>query len=296
MSKASEIKRLTTPITFNNSKAYDHEGNLLKCVETLSEVRFPIEPDESLLSDDEILQYSPQSKAASQVRLKRGFGELSDALLVNESIPWILALYYVVLICVFIPVSYANHRIALVILLILAVIPLIYAYQKFNLKHYSKQPKVKKVEKNQNTAKAVAEEAKPVDYGVESLKDYEKEANNLKVLFDVKEEVVKDLINKRFEPPQITNDKFIAMVESSHKLFYAQHDGVVNIVRLAAEDTPRIRSELDNKIDSMKAIINQIENLTNELVININEEDSTTEEINHLLEEMGNYIDAIKEY
>ena len=54
ITKAQEIKRLTTPLKFKDSKAYDCEGNLIKCVETLSDVRFIIEPRDGILSDEEI--------------------------------------------------------------------------------------------------------------------------------------------------------------------------------------------------------------------------------------------------
>ena len=39
ITKAQEIKRLTTPLTFKQSRAYDCEGNLIGCVETLSDVK-----------------------------------------------------------------------------------------------------------------------------------------------------------------------------------------------------------------------------------------------------------------
>ena len=90
ITKAQEIKRLTTPLKFRDSKAYDCEGNLIKCVETISDVRFIIEPRSGILTDDEILQYAPDSKAASKIRLDRGIGNIQDALLVHESLPWYL--------------------------------------------------------------------------------------------------------------------------------------------------------------------------------------------------------------
>ena len=46
--KSSEIKRLTTPLTIKDFKAYDSNGNMLKCCETLSDVRFTIEPKEGI--------------------------------------------------------------------------------------------------------------------------------------------------------------------------------------------------------------------------------------------------------
>ena len=37
-SKIHEIKRLTIPITFKDSKAYDSDGNRVNCVETIGTV------------------------------------------------------------------------------------------------------------------------------------------------------------------------------------------------------------------------------------------------------------------
>ena len=106
-SKASEIKRLATPLTFKNSKAYDSEGNVIKCIETINDVRYIIEPREGILTEDEILQYAPKSKAASKIRLKRGLGNNNDVLLVHESLPWILGIFYMILICIAVPVFFS---------------------------------------------------------------------------------------------------------------------------------------------------------------------------------------------
>ena len=296
--KTKEIKRLTTPLTISNSKAYDCEGHLIKCVETLSEVKYIMEPKEGILSDDEIMRYAPESKAASRIRLKRGFGKMEDVLLVHESLPWIYALYYVILISITVPMIHAKNTLILVVLLVLFILPLIYGYYIYNLKNYEVKSKKAYVPPKKEPVRLSKKEETPKDNstGIASLQEYKAEINNLKVLFDVKEGVVRDLIAKRFEPPQITYDRFISMVDKSHKLFYSQVDSSLNIIDLAAEDSPRIRSELENKIKNMKTIINQIEELTNELVINISSEDQSQEEIKMLLDDMENLIGSVKDY
>lgn len=299
-SKTQEIKRLTTPLTFKNSNAYDDKGNVVNCVETVSDVRYILEPKEGILSDDEILQYAPKSKAASKVRLKKGIGNSSDVLIIHESLPWVLGVFYVTLACIFVPVIYSGNKYGSLFLLILAVIPLIYLYRIFNLNSYVgvQDKKQARVKPESNPQKAVKESSpEPVsDMKVTSLKRYEKEVTNLKVLFDVKEEVVRDLIEKRFAPPQITYDKFIAIIDSSHKLFYKQVDAASNIINLAAEDTPRVQGEIEKKIDAMHMIIDQIEKLTNELVINISNETGANEDVKNLLDDMENLIGSVKEY
>jgi len=65
---------------------------------------------------------------------------------------------------------------------------------------------------------------------------------------------------------------------------------------LAAEDSPRVHDELENKIEAMKKIINQIEDLTNELVINISSSGDSTDEVKNLLDDMENLIESVKDY
>ena len=298
--KAHEIKRLTSPLTFKGSKAYDIEGNDVNCCEALSEIRYIMEPKEGVLSDDEVLKYAYDSKYASKIKFKRGYGSFTDLLIIRDSLPWMLGIYYLTLLCIFIPFMYWANKAAMFVILILAIIPLLYIYYELNMKDYSKVEKAipKKTVKDADRKDSLKshDAAIGTDAGLQSLKKYEKEVNNLKVLFDVKEGVVKDLIEKRFEPPQITYDKFMSIIDSAHRLFYSQYDAALNIINLAAEDTPRIEGELEHKIVNMKTIIDQIEELTNELVINISSEDSSSEEVKDLLGEMENLIGSVKEY
>ncbi len=292
-SRTHEIRRLTTPFTFRNSKAYDIDGNLIDCVEKLSEISFPIEPKEGILADDEILKYAGDSKAAAKIRLKRGSGSISDVFIINDSLPWLLALYYLIILCTVIPFIYWANKLVMFIFLILAILPLVYLYRISSSSAYVQtKQKISKTPQKQLIKQRHDIEVESLD----SLKKYEKEVNNLKVLFDVKEGVVRSLIEKRFSPPQITYDKFISLIDSSHKLFYSQSDAALNIIHLAAEDTPRVENELQSKIDNMKAIINQIEDLTNELVININSNEESQEDVKNLLDDMENLIDSVKEY
>lgn len=295
--KLKEIKRLTTPLTFRDFKAYDSEGNLLKCSETLSDVRFIVEPKQDILNDDEILQYAPESKSASQIRLKRGFGSIKDVLLVHESLPWILGLYYTVIISIAIPITFSRNIFGMYLILVLIILPLLYLYYIFNHKKYTKYTVKKPVEETKKVETPVqATTAVEESTGLESLKRYEKEINNLNVLFNVKEKVVRELIEKRFEPPQITYDKFMSSIDNCHKLFYAQSDAASNIIDLAVEDTPKVQDEIEGKIDAMKKIIDQIEDLTNELVINISSSGESTDEVKNLLDDMENLIESVKDY
>ncbi len=291
-SKAHEIKRLTTPIAFKNSKAYDIDGIRVNCIESLSEIKYVIEPKEGILTDDEVLQYAPDSSYASKIKLQRGRGGISDLLFMNNSLMGILGVYYITLICILVPFYFWGNKAVMFVILILSILPLAYLYRLTTSKGYAK---IETKRQERVVSKPVSAPIRE-NLGLESLKKYEKEVNDLKVLFDVKEEVVKDLIEKSFAPPQLTYDRFMNVVGSSHKMFYVQRDSALNIINLAAEDTPRIEGELESKIGNMKAIINQIEDLTNELVINLNSNEESSDDVKNLLEEMENLTSSVKEY
>ena len=294
-SKSSEIDKLKSPLKYDDLKVYYSNGNQINPIETISDLKFVVEPNPSILNEDEILEYAPESKEASKIRLQRGVGTSSDVLKINDSVPYLIGLYYAILLSMSIPVFYGGNAIAMFMILILAILPLIYLYYIFNLKQYvSTSSKKTEASKTSNTAKT--RDIPIQQTGLESLKKYKNEVNELKDEFDEKEESVRKLISQRFEPPQITHDRFMATIDKSHDLFYSEAESALNIAQLAAEDTPRVESELENKINTLKSIIDQIEELTNELVINISSDEQTHDDVKNLIDDMENLIDSVKEY
>ena len=73
-------------------------------------------------------------------------------------------------------------------------------------------------------------------------------------------------------------------------------DSALNITRLAAEDTPRVDEEIEHKIETLKSLIDQIEDLTNELVINISSDSKSNDDVKDLIDDMENLIESVKEY
>ena len=292
--KAEEITRLITPIQFDGKHPFDGQDSTIDCVETFSTIEFIKEPNRSILSDSEIFKYAPYSKAASEIRLKNGVGDYSDIFKVNESVFPKIGAYYVVLVCAAIAIG-ANKFLEY-IYLVLTIVPLIYLFYIFSFGHYKKS--AKKVEKVKEETPEVETPEPKVNTefnGIDSLKKYYVDVNILKDQYDVKEEVVKELIAQRFEPPQMTYTKFIGAIDECHEFFYDQYNAAVNIVQLAAEDSPRIRNELDEKIKILQKLIDQIEDLTNEFVIAISS-DKTEEDVNILKENMDDLIKTVKNY
>ena len=147
----------------------------------------------------------------------------------------------------------------------------------------------------QQTEKNPVEETPVINLDA-PLKRYEDQVKNLKVEYDTKENVVVNLIEKSFAPPQITYDKFMDAVKNCTKVFNYQVDSALNIVQLATRETPRIDTELENKITNMKAIISQIDDLTNELIINLSSNKDSNADVENLFDDMKDLIDSVKKY
>ena len=155
----------------------------------------PLEPRKGILTDDEILKYAGDSKAASEIRLKRGVGTLSDK-------------------------------------------------------------------------KSIYEE--PLDT---------------------------DLIEKKFFSNSITYDKFLSVITTSRTAFYNELSEMFSIIETTTENNEKINTELLTKNANLKRIIEKLDELTNELVINLNtSNDEDDEEIKILLEDMESLINSVKDY
>lgn len=128
------------------------------------------------------------------------------------------------------------------------------------------------------------------------FKEYEKQLNKLKEEYDKKKEKVIILIEKAFTPPQITYDRFIDSVKKSNKIFQAQYQSAINIIDLASEETPRMKTELERKISTLKSIISHIDDLTNELIINLSSDKKSSDEVDILFDDMDELIKSIKKY
>lgn len=129
---------------------------------------------------------------------------------------------------------------------------------------------------------------------IPAYEDYKNQLKDLKFQFYKKEVSARDLITKRFEPPQLTYTRFITGVDKSKELFNKNHESAMTMIELAEEYSPRIASEVESKIDILKAIIEKMDNLTNELIIN--EDLSKKEDVDNLIDQMDDLIDSVKDY
>ena len=123
---------------------------------------------------------------------------------------------------------------------------------------------------------------------------YLSQLDDLNGKFASKEKSTRDLIEKRFEPPQLTYTRFISGVDKSSELFKKHSDSAYTMINLADEYSPRIAGEVETKIDILKSIIEKLDDLSNELILNNNL--SNKDDVDNLINDMDNLIDSVKDY
>lgn len=118
--------------------------------------------------------------------------------------------------------------------------------------------------------------------------------NELKKEFDEKELATKELIKTKFEPPQITYDRFIAVVDNCSKIFNEQYSSAINIINFSNNDSQRIDEEINSKINILQSLIDKLSDLSSELAINISK--TKDDDIDNVLNDMENLISSINNY
>ena len=123
---------------------------------------------------------------------------------------------------------------------------------------------------------------------------YVTQLDELNSKFKSKEKATRNLIEKRFEPPQLTYTRFIGGVDKSAELFKKHSDAAYNMINIADEYSTRIAGEIESKIEILKAINEKMDNLANELVLS--GDISKKEDVDNVMGEMDNLIDSVKDY
>lgn len=125
---------------------------------------------------------------------------------------------------------------------------------------------------------------------------YDSQIDALKRQFDKKEEHVSNLINERFQSSTITHDRFMTIVDSSHKQFYLQADSAKNMIELTKNPSLKVEKEIVKKIGILESINKKMDDLIAELIISINDDKKADEHLEFLAEDMEGLIDSVKHY
>ena len=299
--REKEIKRLTSPFTYDErGDAYDIEGNLIYYYETDKGREYILEPKEGILTDEEIVKYAWNSEAAVKARLRIGMNRFEDKeKLYGDVIYSCWTLFIAPVSVILLGLGFFENYKFYIIFAILFIALSSYTIYAFYLKDYTSDEYKNKHPINEEI-KSYSEKKEEIEdsstINNQTLKRYEKQVNDLKQLYEVKEKLAVDMIGKRFSPSEITYDKFISSLKSCSNLFYEQSESTLNIINLATDNTPKVEYEIKNRIDILKLIIEKVDELTNELVLNMSSLDSNSDEIRYLVEDMEKLIKSVKDY
>lgn len=262
--KEKEIKRLTSPLTYSKGKwnvpsaYFDCEGNKVDPINTFNGKKFIMEPKTGILSDDEILMYASESKEASRIRLRRGTGNFNDKKKLYGN--YTLFLFFLIFPGCMIAIFSFWLWIALIIIsiIILAYIFIIHDFSDTYSEENSKQ---------------VIDEQDPSNY------------DELLLLFESKEKIAREMIERKFPAPQLTNSKFNGVLDNCKEVVESQIE-ILN----ALTPTEKTKYEINSRKKLIKQLINKIDDLTNELILS---EENNIEEV---IDDMDNLINSVKDY
>lgn len=230
------------------------------------------EPVKGILTDDEILKYAGDSVAASEIRLKRGGNDFQDKMNIHGdtlSLMWIFGLLPVGM-TIGVLAFLDDILIAKVLFFIIILFLIAYTAYYLYLKDYTdSQYKIVNV----NDSSSIIEETKI------SAND------DLLLLFESKEKIAREMIERRFPLPQMTNNKFNAVLDNCKEVVESQTE-ILN----ALTPTEKTRYEIESRKKLIKQVISKIDDLTNELILS---EESNLEIV---IEELDNLINSVKEY
>lgn len=212
------------------------------------------------------------------------------------------AISFLIYIVVFIHQYYATNSLlfAWIIGLILYVVALFGGtiihgalYAEKSSKEITKQEKkVNEIQKEKIVSKPKTITKKQPTNESEVLKPkvklplikYKYETNELSSKFELKQKKAREIIEKRFEPPQMKYNKFINVVDSSCELFEDQVETIMTIINSSTEPSLEVEEEIKSKINVLKELIEKIDSLTNEFLLSISE--SNNQNVENVLDEL----------
>lgn len=288
-SKDQEILRLTSPVKIVDSKAFDVEDQPLTCIETLSGLKYIIEPKKGILTDNEILKYAPDSMAAARIRIKNDVATMDDYYLAYSTVPWKLASYYVIIFMIMVPLISILSNWLILLFIVLLLVPIYNVKRVLDIKTRIKLNKTgNKQDYSNNTNNSKSDKALFIKY--------EKEIIELKDEFTNKKINAETLIEKRFAPPQLTYDKFMSTVENAERVFDSEYNTAIDLIRYSDDYSSDMEEQIKAKIKTLKVLIKQLDNLIKELLENLSKDNSSDEEIKNIIEEMDRLIDSVSLY
>lgn len=125
---------------------------------------------------------------------------------------------------------------------------------------------------------------------------YNDKISQLEQDYNLKQGRAKELVQKQFDPNHLAYEKFMNSINKSNNLFSTQLDIAKKMAEMDMNESPFVEKEIENKLKTLQAFIDKMEDLINELIIHMssNKEDNT--DINNLFNDMDDLIDSVKDY
>ncbi len=123
---------------------------------------------------------------------------------------------------------------------------------------------------------------------------YKPEIDKIEEEYNSKQEKATELVEKLFDPTHMSYSKFTNAIKRSNQLFANQLKITQRMMELDSNDV--VDGEIENKINTLNAFVDKMEELINELVIQLSSNKEDNDELNSLFNDMDDLIDSVKDY
>ncbi len=123
---------------------------------------------------------------------------------------------------------------------------------------------------------------------------YKSEIDKIEEEYNSKQEKATELVEKLFDPTHMSYSKFTNAIKRSNQLFANQLKITQRMMELDSNDV--VDGEIENKINTLNAFVDKMEELINELVIQLSSNKEDNDELNSLFNDMDDLIDSVKDY
>ncbi len=147
-----------------------------------------------------------------------------------------------------------------------------------------------------NTRQVGSKREVKVKSNANEFDQYRTRLNELKAMYDIKEKNARKLIEERFEPPQLTYDRFIANVDKSTKMFNENADAISGILELGSDSNPEISEEIESRMRVLESLVQKMDDLIDELILSMSKEDKKEKNPKGFMHGMDHLINSVKEY
>lgn len=131
---------------------------------------------------------------------------------------------------------------------------------------------------------------------VQTVSKYDEELSKIEQEYNLKQGRARELVEKLFDPSHMAYNKFISSIKKSNQLFNNQLDVTRKMVELDTDENEFVEREIENKIETLNAFVDKMEDLINELVIQLSSNKKDNDDINNLFNDMDDLIHSVKDY